>query len=87
VLTTKGRVCHLCGLPGADSADHDPPRSVLLASGIHNPDAIRYLFPAHLGCNLDRKARTITDELRAELRERQAARLRVKPTLSPRFAK
>jgi hypothetical protein len=91
-LQLKGTTCHLCGLPGADSADHDPPRSVLVASGVVDPDALVYLFPAHrYPCNIKRKARTITDQLRAELR---AARLRyegkadaIADTLSPRFAR
>lgn len=86
-LTSKGRTCHLCGLGGANSADHDPPRSTLIAAGVPDPDAMRFLFPAHLGCNIDRKARPITDELRTELRERMLSRHRVKPALSARFAR
>lgn len=74
VLFTKGRTCHLCSLPGADSADHDPPRSVLVAGGVANPDALVYLFPSHrFPCNVARKARPITDELRAELRAKRLA--------------
>lgn len=87
VLTSKGRTCHLCGLGGANSADHEPPRSVLIAAGVTNPDAMRFLFPAHLGCNIDRKARPITDELRTELRDRMLARHRVAPSVSARFAR
>jgi hypothetical protein len=72
-LATKGRTCHLCGLPGADSADHDPPRSVLVRAGVPDPDAPGYLWPAHWSpCNNRRKARPVTPDLRAELR---AARL------------
>lgn len=44
-------VCHLCGLPGADTVDHDPPRKYLVAAGVPDPDAIEYLRPAHLKCN------------------------------------
>lgn len=73
-LGTKGSVCHLCGLEGADSADHNPPRSVLVASGVANPDDPGYLFPAHRRpCNHSRGARPITDELRAELRAKRLA--------------
>lgn len=90
VLHTKGTTCHLCGLPGADSADHDPPRSVLIDQGVVDPDAMKYLKPCHrIPCNVGRGARPITDELRAEMR---AKRLRYigapDPTtsLSSRFA-
>jgi hypothetical protein len=89
-LLNKGTTCHLCDLEGADSADHDPPRSVLLAQGVANPDQARYLFPAHrYPCNIKRKAREITDELRAELRAARLAALGLAETavpLSPRFA-
>lgn len=91
VLHTKGRTCHLCGMDGADSADHDPPRSVLIAEGVVNPDAMRYLFPSHLQpCNLARGARPITDELRSELRAKRIRWLelrRAESSLSPRFAR
>jgi hypothetical protein len=87
VLTTKGFTCHLCGLPGATSADHDPPRSVLLRAGVPNPDQLQYLHPSHLLCNLHRKARPITDELRAECRARFLASRTVAPVRrSARFA-
>lgn len=68
-LATKGDTCHLCGLPGADSADHDPPRSSLVRLGVPNPDLPEWLWPAHLNCNRRRKARPLDDPLRAELRE------------------
>jgi hypothetical protein len=67
-LTTKGRTCHLCGLGGANSADHEPARSVLIRAGITNPDQLRYLHPAHLACNHRRNDRPITEALREELR-------------------
>lgn len=89
VLRTKGTTCHLCGLPGADSADHNPPRSVLIGSGCQDPDALVYLFPAHrVPCNVGRGARPITDELRAELRgKRLRFEARTSQRLSPRFAR
>lgn len=71
-LRTKGTTCQLCELGGADSADHDPPRSVLIAAGMPDPDAPQYLWPSHRLCNIRRKARPITPELVRELR---AARL------------
>ena len=87
VLNRKGTTCHLCGGDGADSADHDPPRSVLIRAGVPDPDALRFLFPAHWQpCNNHRKARPLTDELRAECRalvERAAAR--AYPARSTRF--
>lgn len=45
VLAVKGTVCHLCGRPGADSADHVIPRS---QGGTH---ALDNLQPAHAACN------------------------------------
>lgn len=84
VLQVKGTTCHLCGLPGANSADHDPPRSVLVASGVLNPDDPIYLFPSHLlPCNKSRGARPITDDLRAELRAKREAWLAGRPASSP----
>lgn len=44
-LAAKGRVCHLCRRPGADSADHVQPRS---KGGL---DVLANLQPAHQGCN------------------------------------
>lgn len=87
-LTLKGTTCHLCGLGGADSADHNPPRSQLIQAGVRDPDAMRFLFPAHYApCNRDRRDRPITDELRAELRNRLLTMHRVKPGRSARFAR
>lgn len=74
-LTMKGRVCHLCGLDGANSADHDPPRQDLIEARVLDPDDLCYLFPAHLKCNQRRARRLITDELRSELRARRLADL------------
>lgn len=74
-LTMRGRVCHLCGLDGATSADHDPPRQDLVESGVANPDDLAYLFPSHLKCNQRRGRRPVTAELRAELRSRRLADL------------
>lgn len=91
VLATKGRTCHLCGFTGADSADHDPPRSVLIKQGIPDPDLICYLYPAHLSCNKWRRARPLTDELRARAHQRRRAQQAAGPVdmnaLSPRFAR
>lgn len=89
-LQTKGTVCHLCGLDGADSADHDPPRSLLMRQGVPDPDALEYLNPAHLvPCNVMRKRKPVTDALKAAcLRARRAhlERIAVARTLSPRLA-
>jgi len=89
VLANKGTVCHLCGGPGADSPDHDPPRSVLVARGVPDPDALAYLWPAHLLCNQIRRDRPLTPALLAEVRARRAvllARRAARADLSPRFA-
>lgn len=83
VLAHKGTVCHLCLEPGADSADHEPPRSVLLREGVADPDALRFLQPAHLRCNIIRKARPVDDHLRAELAAARAGHTPARR--SPRF--
>jgi hypothetical protein len=91
VLQLKGTRCHLCLDPGADSVDHDPPRSVLIAQRVPDPDALCYLHPSHLSCNRRRKARPITAALRAELQLRRldpgaaAARAASTADASPRF--
>lgn len=86
VLTAKGRTCHLCGYDGANSADHNPPRDDLIRAGVQDPDAMRFLFPAHLVCNLRRNKRLLTDDLRAELRARMLDSIRAQPARSARFA-
>lgn len=48
-LQTYGTVCWLCGLPGANSADHIIPRS--LRGAVYD---LRNLGPAHLSCNESR---------------------------------
>jgi 5-methylcytosine-specific restriction endonuclease McrA len=46
-LENKGTTCYLCGLPGADSADHELPRKLYpeLTWDLDN------LRPAHGSCN------------------------------------
>ncbi|QBZ73195.1 HNH endonuclease [Gordonia phage EricDab] len=44
-LATFGTTCHLCGRPGATSADHLIPRS---KGGLH---VLSNLRPAHPSCN------------------------------------
>lgn len=82
-IATKGSLCHLCGLDGATSADHDPPRRDLIARGVLDPDLLEFLFPAHLLCNQRRGLRPVTDELRAELRARRLEELETVGRLSP----
>jgi 5-methylcytosine-specific restriction endonuclease McrA len=55
VLTVKGRTCHLCGLPGATTADHVIPRRL---GGQHTLDNLE---PAHAGCNMARKDQTLEE--------------------------
>jgi 5-methylcytosine-specific restriction endonuclease McrA len=60
VLASKGRTCHLCGLPGATTADHVIPRS---KGGAHSLDNLE---PAHHACNSARGDRTLEDWFRAK---------------------
>lgn len=54
-LAVYGRVCHLCGRPGATTADHITPRS---RGGL---DVIENLRPAHHRCNSARGARPLAE--------------------------
>lgn len=49
VLAARGRTCHLCGLPGATTADHVVPWSHGGRNELDN------LEPAHSGCNSVRR--------------------------------
>lgn len=53
VLANKGRTCHLCGLPGATSADHLIPWS----HGGRN--TLENLAPSHFSCNSARGNKTL----------------------------
>lgn len=89
VVRRDAGICWLCGEPGADSADHDPPRSDLIAAGVPNPDDPEYLRAAHLLCNKRRGKRPVTESLRVELRAKRAvdvARAAASASLSPIFA-
>ena len=53
-LATYGRICILCGLPGANSADHIIPRSE--GGAVYD---LANLGPAHRGCNYSRQAKPL----------------------------
>lgn len=55
VLQLKGRTCHLCGLPGATTADHVVPWA---HGGIN---AVDNLEPAHQACNSSRQDLPLRD--------------------------
>jgi 5-methylcytosine-specific restriction endonuclease McrA len=71
VLATYGRTCHLCGLPGATTADHLIPRSKGGAWW-----AIDNARPAHYSCNSARGDRTLDQWFTAHP-------LRTAPALTP----
>jgi 5-methylcytosine-specific restriction endonuclease McrA len=70
VLAVKGRTCHLCGLPGATTADHLIPWS----HGGRN--IMDNLAPAHYSCNSARGNRTLRQWFAAHP-------LRTSPALTP----
>lgn len=53
-VLSRSDLCHLCGLPGADTVDHIIPR----AKGGTND--LRNLAPAHNQCNARRGARALS---------------------------
>lgn len=55
VLSQKGRTCHLCGQPGATTADHVIPRK----AGGRN--VLENLEPAHAACNMARRDLPLAD--------------------------
>lgn len=55
VLTVKGTVCHLCGDPGATTADHKIPRSKGGRNTLDNCE------PAHRDCNTARGTMSLTE--------------------------
>ena len=73
-LTTWGRVCHICGKPGATSADHLLPRSRC------GTDAITNLRPAHRRCNSRRGDATGSRARVAPVRERETGSPFFSPT-------
>lgn len=50
VLARDGGLCHICGRPGADTADHVVP----IAAGGHPTSALN-MRAAHRSCNSSRK--------------------------------
>lgn len=56
VLANKGRTCHLCGQPGATSADHIVPRSK--GGEVWSLDN---LAPSHYSCNSARGNRSLAE--------------------------
>lgn len=60
ILRRDGGICHLCGQPGADTADHLVP---VAQGGTHTPSNLR---AAHQTCNRKRGDRPI-DQARNEI--------------------
>lgn len=55
VLATYGTVCHLCGQPGATTADHLIPRS------LGGDNSLANQRPAHHACNSSRGAMPLAE--------------------------
>lgn len=68
VLRVKGTVCHLCGQPGADTADHIVTVAEARQRGWtrSRTNALANLEPAHQSCNRARSTKPV-DQARAEL--------------------
>lgn len=62
VLATYGTICRLCGLDGADTADH-----IVARSKGGDPYDIANGRPAHLSCNSSRGNRDVTVEIETGL--------------------
>lgn len=62
VLATYGTICRLCGLPGADTADHIVPRSK--GGELYDLTNGR---PAHLSCNSSRGNRDLVVQIETGL--------------------
>lgn len=60
ILRRDGGICHLCGDPGANTADHLVPHA---HGGTDDP---RNLAACHIGCNKRRGTRPV-DVVRAEI--------------------
>lgn len=56
VIRRDGGICHLCGLPGADTADHLIPRR---GQPQYREADMRELAAAHRACNSGKGARTV----------------------------
>jgi len=67
VLQTYGRTCHLCGQPGATTADHIIPRS---KGGL--PFDLENGRPAHYSCNSARNNRSLEEWFAAKPLHRPA---------------
>lgn len=62
IIRRDAGICHLCGQPGADTADHLLP--VSLGGSLYDP---ANLAAAHIACNRQRGNRPV-DVARSELR-------------------
>ncbi|MDK4252614.1 HNH endonuclease [Corynebacterium propinquum] len=74
-LATYGDLCHLCGWPGATTADHIIPRS------LGGDDSLANLRPAHSTCNYSRGNMTVQ-----QWREKYRATRSPPPKSSPRWS-
>lgn len=69
VLRRDNGICHLCGRPGADTADHLIPWSQFPPDRKVEADRFPNLAAAHVSCNMIRGDRSIT-WARAEIAKR-----------------
>jgi 5-methylcytosine-specific restriction endonuclease McrA len=58
VILRDGGICHLCGMPGATTADHMIPRK------LGGPDTLDNLRAAHVDCNGRKGARLLVAKAR-----------------------
>lgn len=69
ILRRDGGICHLCGRPGADTADHIIPWSKFPPDAKTDADRLGNLAAAHAACNRIRGDRSVT-WARAEIARR-----------------
>lgn len=62
LVLARSRICHICGEPGADSADHHPEPLASIVRRGGDPLDPNNGQPAHMRCNSAKGSRTVTSQ-------------------------